>query len=94
MKKLSKKLLAGVVAAALVVVAAGFAGIFMLRIDTAKAQEIALNQTGGGEIVSQEIENEGLWKEYKYEIVNGSSQYEIEIGGFGNVKELEVKNGK
>ena len=43
----------------------GFIAVSVLRVDAAKAQEIALNQTGGGEIVSQEISNEGLWNEYK-----------------------------
>lgn len=48
-----------------------------------------MNQTGGGEIVSQEISNEGLWNEYSYTIVNGDSWYDIEINGFGQITELE-----
>lgn len=94
MKKLSKKLVIGIAGAAAVLAAAVLVGIFLLRVDAGKAQSIALEKSGGGQIISQEVESEGLWNEYKYEIVNGSSWYEIEIGGFGQVKELEVKTSR
>ena len=84
----------GIAGGAAALIVAVLAGIFLLRVDGAKAQSIALSQTGGGQIVSQEVENEGLWNEYKYEIVNGDSWYEVEISGFGNVTGLEMKSGR
>lgn len=90
MKKLSVAGIIGIVVGAVAVFAViGFIAVSVFRVDAAQAQEIALNQTGGGEIVSQEISNEGLWNEYNYTIVNGDSWYDIEINGFGQITELE-----
>lgn len=93
MKKIPKKLIGIIAGAATGIIVLIIAGILIFRVDGAKAQNIALNQTGGGDIVSQEVENEGLLNEYKYTIVNGDAWYEIEIGGFGRVKELEAGVG-
>ena len=65
------------------------AAVLALRVDSAEAQQIALDTVGGGEIVSQEVSSEGLWNEYSYEIINGDTWYDIEISGFGSVTELE-----
>ena len=67
----------------------GLAAVLALRVDSAEAQQIALDTVGGGEIVSQEVSSEGLWNEYSYEIINGDTWYDIEISGFGSVTELE-----
>ena len=64
-----------------------------LAISMEEAQNIALQQTGGGEIVEQDISSEGLWNEYQYTIVNGDSWYEVEIGGFGAVEGVESGTG-
>ena len=89
-----KKLLIGSIAGvAAGILFLGAMGIFLFRIDAVKAREIALKQTGGGEIVSQEVESEGLLNEYKYKILNGENYYEVEIGGFGNIKEMEQGTG-
>lgn len=93
MKKISKKALgigAGALAAAAVII---LAGIMIFRIDNVKAEQIALNQTGGGQIVKREISSEGLWNEYSYTIQNGDTWYEIEIGGFGRIEEFESGRG-
>ena len=68
---------------------AAVAAVLALRVDSAEAQQIALDTVGGGEIVSQEVSSEGLWNEYSYEIINGDTWYDIEISGFGSVTELE-----
>lgn len=94
MKKFSVAGIIGIVAGAVVVLAIiGFIAVVVLRVDATEAQSIALTQTGGGEIVSQEISNEGLWNEYSYTIVNGNNWYDIEISGFGQVTELEQSAG-
>ena len=94
MKKFSVAGIIGIVAGAVVVLAIiGLIAVVVLRVDAAEAQSIALTQTGGGEIVSQEISNEGLWNEYSYTIVNGNNWYDIEISGFGQVTELEQSAG-
>ena len=59
------------------------------KVDSQEAQNIALEQSGGGEIVASEISKEFLWNEYSYTIQNGDTWYEIEISGFGSVKEIE-----
>ena len=95
MKNLSVKKLIGIVvgvAAALAIVA--LAAVMMLRIDAAAARQIAMDTAGGGEVVSQEISNEGLWNEYSFVIVNGDTWYDIEISGFGTVTELESGIGQ
>lgn len=94
MKNLSVKKIAAIVigaAAALAVVA--LIAVFTLRIDAAEARQIALDTAGGGEVIGQEISSEGLWNEYSYVIVNGSTWYDIEVSGFGRVTELESGTG-
>lgn len=93
MKKQTKIIIGGIAGAVLGILLLGIIGTLIFRVDAAKAREIALRQTGGGEIISQETESEGLWNEYQYKIVNGDSYYEIEIGGFGNVKGIEQGTG-
>ena len=63
------------------------------RIDSQEAQKIALEHSGGGEIVANEISKDILWNEYSYTIQNGDQWYEIEITGFGNVEEIESGMG-
>ena len=63
------------------------------RIDSQEAQKIALEHSGGGEIVASEISKDILWNEYSYTIQNGDQWYEIEINGFGNVEEIESGMG-
>ena len=94
MKNLSVKKIAAIVigaAAALAVVA--LIAVFALRIDAAEARQIALDTAGGGEVIGQEISSEGLWNEYSYVIVNGSTWSDIEVSGFGRVTELESGTG-
>ena len=94
MKNLSVKKIAAIVigaAAALAVVA--LIAVFALRIDAAEARQIALDTAGGGEVIGQEISSEGLWNEYSYVIVNGSTWYDIEVSGFGRATELESGTG-
>lgn len=71
----------------------GFAGALALRVNAAEAQEIALAAAGGGEIVSQEIEREGLWSEYSFDILSGDTWYEVEVNAFGSVVSLESSLG-
>ena len=90
MKNMSvKKIVAMIVGAAAVLAVAAVAAVLELPVDSAEAQQIALDTVGGGEIVSQEVSSEGLWNEYSYEIINGDTWYDIEISGFGSVTELE-----
>ena len=96
MKKLTGKTRALVIAGAAVVmvVVVGFIAALALRTDAAQAREIALAATGGGEIVSQESDQEGLWNEYSYDIRNGENWYEVEVNAFGRVTGLESgRNG-
>ena len=96
MKKLTGKTRTLVIAGAAVVmvVVVGFIAALALRTDAAQAREIALAATGGGEIVSQEIDQEGLWNEYSYDIRNGENWYEVEVTAFGRVTGLESgRNG-
>ena len=60
-----------------------------LRVDAAQAQEAALAAAGGGEVVGQEIDQEGPWNEYSFDIVNGDVWYEVEVNAFGRVTGLE-----
>ena len=95
MKNMSvKKMAAMIVGAAAVLAVVAVAAVLALRVDSAEAQQIALDAAGGGEIVSQEVSSEGLWNEYSYGIVNGDTWYDIEISGFGNVTEVESGTGK
>lgn len=95
MKNMSvKKIVAMIVGAVAVLAVAAVAAVLALRVDSAEAQQIALDAAGGGEIVSQEVSSEGLWNEYSYGIVNGDTWYDIEISGFGNVTEVESGPGQ
>lgn len=95
MKNLSKKGIIGIVIGIIVVIAIIAIVIIMTtRIDTAQARQIALTETGGGEIRAEEISSEGLWNEYSYVIVNGDRWYEIEIGGFGGIGEVKSGSGQ
>ena len=95
MQNMSAKKIGGIVVGTVVVLAViALAAIFALRVDSAEAQQIALNAAGGGEIVSQEVSSEGLWNEYSYGIVNGDTWYDIEVSGFGNVTEMESGTGQ
>lgn len=95
LKNLSGKVRALVIAgiAVVVVLAAVFIGSLALRVDVTQAQEAALAAAGGGEVVSQEIDQEGLWNEYSFDIVNGSMWYEVEVNAFGRVTGLESTQG-
>ena len=94
MKNLSvKKIAAIVIGAAAALAAVALDAVFALRIDAAEARQIALDTAGGGEVIGQEISSEGLWNEYSYVIVNGSTWYDIEVSGFGRVTELESGTG-
>lgn len=94
-KSLSKKVRALVMAGSVVVVvlAAVLIGSLVLRVDVAKARETALAAAGGGEIMGQEIDQEGLWNEYSFDIVNGNTWYEVEVNAFGRVTGLESSRG-
>ena len=94
MKNLSvKKITAIVIGAAAALAVVALIAVFALRIDAAEARQIALDTAGGGEVIGQEISSEGLWNEYSYVIVNGSTWYDIEDRGFGRVTELESGTG-
>lgn len=87
LKNLSGKVRALLIAgiAAVVVLAAVLTGSLALRVDAAQAQEKALAAAGGGEVVGQEIDQEGPWNEYSFDIVNGDVWYEVEVNAFGRV---------
>ena len=94
MKNLSvKKITAIVIGAAAALAVVALIAVFALRIDAAEARQIALDTAGGGEVIGQEISSEGLWNEYSYVIVNGSTWYDIEVSGFGRGTELESGTG-
>ena len=96
MKKLTGKTRTLVIvgAAVVMIVVVGFIAALALRTDAAQAREIALAATGGGEIVSQESDQEGLWNEYSYDIRNGENWYEVEVNAFGRVTGMESgRNG-
>lgn len=63
--------------------------VMTLRVDSQEAQNIALEQAGGGKIVAQEIEKGFLLNEYSYTVQNGENWYQVDINGFGNVEEIE-----
>ena len=95
MKKLSVKAIAGIIIGAVLVIAAAAVILVMtLRIDQSRAREIALEQTGGGEIIQEEVSSEGLVSEFSYVITNGDNWSEVEIGGFGNVEEMKSGTGQ
>ena len=94
MKKISKKALGIIIGAVVLLIVIAFVAIMVLRIDSVKAEQIALSQAGGGEIVEREISSEGLWNEYSYTIQNGDKWYKVEITGFGRVEEFESGTGQ
>ncbi len=94
MKKVSKKVIIICVAVVVVLIIAGFAAVLGLRVDSAQAEQIALNQAGGGEIVEREISSDGLLNEYSYTIQNGDRWCKVEITGFGRVEEFESGTGQ
>ena len=63
------------------------------RIDSQEAQNIALEQAGGGKIVAQEIDKGLLLNEYSYTVQNGENWYQVDINGFGSVEEVESGTG-
>ena len=91
LKNLSGKVRALVIAGIVVVVVlvAVLIGSLALRVDAAEARETALAAAGGGEVVGQEIDQEGLWNEYSFDIMNGDTRYEVEVNAFGKVTGLE-----
>jgi len=67
--------------------------VLIQRIDSQEAQNIALEQAGGGKIVAQEIDKGLLLNEYSYTVQNGENWYQVDINGFGNVEEVESGTG-
>ena len=95
-QRLSGKMRALILAgsAVLVVLVVVLIGSLVLRVDVVKARETALAAAGGGEVVGQEIEQEGFWGEYSFDILNGDMWYEVEVNAFGQVTGLESsRNG-
>lgn len=95
LKNLNGKVRAVVIAGIVVVVVlvAALVGSLALRVDVAEARETALAAAGGGEVVGQEIDQEGLWNEYSFDIMNGDTWYEVEVNTFGKVTSLESGQG-
>lgn len=95
LKNLSGKVRALVIAGIVVVVVlvAALIGSLVLQVDVSKARETALAAAGGGEVVGQEIDQEGLWNEYSFDIMNGATRYEVEVNAFGKVTGLESNQG-
>lgn len=83
-----------IVGALLGVIAVGFVVSQLLQVDRIRAQEIALSAVGGGEIVGQSMDREGLWNEYSFHIVSNGTWYEVELDGFGTITELESSWGR
>ena len=67
--------------------------VLIQRVDSQEAQNIALEQAGGGKIVAQEIDKGLLLNEYSYTVQNGENWYQVDINGFGNVEEVESGTG-
>ena len=65
----------------------------VLRVGVGEARETALAAAGGGEVVGQEIDREGLWNEYSFDVLNGDTWYEVEVNAFGWVTGLESSRG-
>ena len=95
LKNLSGRVRTLVIAGSVVVLVlvAVLIGSLALRVDVAEARETALAAAGGGEVVGQEIDQEGLWNEYSFDIMNGNIRYEVEVNGFGRVTGLESNQG-
>ncbi len=95
MNNMSAKKIVGIIIGAVVAICIiALIVIMTLKIDSLEAQNIALQKSNGGEIISEEISNEGLWNEYSYKIINGDRWYDIEIDGFGNITDLETGSGQ
>lgn len=94
MKKISGKMIIGIGAGVAVIAAAVVILITAIRIDGADARQIALNQTGGGEIIREEISREGILSEFSYVIVRDDQWYEIELDGFGRIEEMSSGAGQ
>lgn len=80
----------GVVGGVLVI---GLIGSLALRADVETARKQALTVTGGGEIVAQELDREGPWSEYSFDIVHEDTWYEVEVNTFGWVTGVESSQG-
>ena len=93
MKNLSKKARIAAISSIAVIAVIAFAAALAMRTDVTKAQNAALAAAGGGEIISQEVENEWLWSEYSFDIMNGDTWYEVEVNTFGKVTGLESRLG-
>ena len=78
----------------MVIVAVALILIMVLRVSVGEAREIALEQSGGGNILSEEVSGEGLWNEYEFLIENGDRWYKIEVGGFGGISEMKSGTGQ
>lgn len=93
LKHISGKVRVLIIAGMVVVVmlAAALIGSLALRVDAAQAREAALDAVGGGEVIGQEIDREGFWNEYSFDIMNGDTWYEVEISTFGTVTGLESR---
>ena len=88
-----KKIIVSIVCVLIILAIISLAAVLILRVDAVQAQEKALETTGGGEIVAQEISSDGLLKEFSYTIINGDKWYKVEIGGFGQIEEIEQGTG-
>lgn len=89
--KMRTLVIAGGAAAAVLVVV--LIGSLVLRAGVDDAREAALSAAGGGEVIGQEIDQEGLWNEYSFDILNGDTWYEVEVNAFGWVTGLESERG-
>ena len=90
-KKVRTLIIAGITV--VVVLVAVLIGSLALRVDVTEARETALAAAGGGEVVAQEIDQEGLWSEYSFDIMNGDTGYEVDVNAFGRVTGLESSQG-
>lgn len=54
------------------------------EITAKRAQEIALAQTGGGEVISCKLDFEDGVKVYEIDIVNGNTKYEVDVCAVGS----------
>ncbi|WP_088810780.1 MULTISPECIES: M56 family metallopeptidase [unclassified Listeria] len=50
------------------------------EISLSKAQQIALGRTGGGRVITSEVDYENGRKEYEFEIVKGNMEYDVTVG--------------
>ena len=91
LKKLTGKTRTLAIAGAIIVAAAAItlATSLLLQVDADGARAAALSAVGGGEVVGQELDREGLWTEYTYHIRSGNNWYEVEVNPFGTVTGLE-----